>query len=70
MYTNKKWQIAARNRRLKAALFAFTFHLALLAGIVYAADKKVSEILPEFAKEWLFETDKDGLKEKGEQPKA
>lgn len=70
MYTQRKWQIAARNRRLKAFLYAFAFHLVLLAGIVYSAEKSLQELIPDFAKEWFYES-KDDLKgKKDNSPKA
>ena len=67
MYATKKRAQAARSRRFKAILFTLTFHLVLLAGIVYSIDSDFTDLLPDFVKELLFDSN-DGMR--SPRPKA
>ncbi|MCR9287387.1 MAG: hypothetical protein NXI23_08400 [Bacteroidetes bacterium] len=70
MNTTKKWEKSAQNRRFKAIVYTMAFHLILFAGIVYSMNSDIKELIPDFAKEWFWDGEKDLQKEKNSKPSA
>jgi hypothetical protein len=70
MYSEKKWEKSAQNRRFKAMLYTVAFHLVLFAGIAYSMDSDLRDLVPDFAKEWFFDSGEELEKEKNPKPTA
>ena len=70
MNTTKKWEKSAQNRRFKAIVYTMACHLILFAGIVYSMNSDIKELIPDFAKEWFWDGEKDLQKEKNSKPSA
>ena len=50
---NYRFERAARQRRIAAFFFTLLFHALLIAGIAYAGDAEMTDLLPQKVQQWL-----------------
>jgi hypothetical protein len=50
---NPQFKKAARRRRAVALALTLLFHALLIAGIVYAGESEISDLLPDPIQKWL-----------------